>query len=210
MFKIKDICEKFSSLIAQELNLDEDRKSIINYGLFAFIQIIMCISLVVIFGVIFNVVIEALIVSFSISILRKSSGGIHASSPRKCAIIGTLYSVGMGLISKYLNPNFNIIIVAGFFIFIWSFYTINKLAPVDSIAKPIKSEEKRKKLKKNSILIVCFYLIIIIINFLYFYVMRNSIVLTYSLCIYMGLIWQVFSLTKYSCLLVGNLDKFFE
>ena len=44
--------------------------------------------------------------------------------------------------------------------------------------------------------ILSVYLIIVITNILYFYFMRNSIVLVYSLCIYMGLLWQVFSLTK--------------
>jgi accessory gene regulator B len=208
MFRIKNVCEKISNLIAQELNFDEDKKSVVNYGLFAFIQMIICIALVIIFGTIFNVVIEALIISFSISILRKSSGGVHASSPEKCAIIGTVSSVGMGVLSKYISVDFSTIIVVGVGIFIWSFYTINKLAPIDSIAKPIKNAEKRKKLKKNSLMILSIYLAVVIINFIYFYLMRNSIVLVYSLCIYMGLLWQVFSLTKYSYLLVRMLDKF--
>ena len=38
MFKIENICEKISNNIAQELNLDDDKKSVINYGIFAFIQ----------------------------------------------------------------------------------------------------------------------------------------------------------------------------
>lgn len=209
MFKIKNICEKISNNIAKELNFDDDKKSVINYGLFACIQMTICIALVIIFGILFNVVIEALIVTFSISILRKSSGGVHASSPEKCAIIGTISSVGMGALSKYINANFNTIIVVGCFIFMLSYYTIYKLAPADSIAKPIKSMEKRKGLKKNSIVILSIYLIIVIINLLYFYLMKNSNVLVYSLCIYMGLLWQVLSLTKFSYLLVESLDKFF-
>ena len=137
MFKIENICEKISCYIAQELNLDDDKKSVINYGIFAFIQMIICIALVIIFGFIFNVIIEALIISFTISILRKSSGGVHASSPERCAVIGTVSSVSMALISKYINVSF-------------SFFT-------------------------------------------------------YSLCIYMGLLWQIFSLTKSGYLILGKL-----
>jgi len=207
MFKIQNICGKISSKIARELNLDDDKKSVINYGIFAFIQMVICIALVVIFGFIFNVVSEALIISFTISLLRKSSGGIHASSPGRCAIIGTIVSVGMGLLSKYINVNFSGVVLMGVIIFIWSYYIIYKLAPVDSIAKPIKSIEKKKRLKKSSMMILSIYLIIVVINLLYFYFMKDYIVLVYSSCIYMGLFWQVFSLTKYSPLLMGKLDK---
>ena len=204
MFKIQNICEKISSNIAQELSLDDDKKSVINYGIFAFIQMMICIVLVIIFGTVFNVVIEALIISFTISILRKSSGGVHASCPGRCAIIGTIASVGMGLISKHINVSFSLVILIGSIIFIWSYYIVYKLAPVDSIAKPIKSIKKRNRLKKSSMVILSVYLIIVIINNLYFYFMKNSTVLVYSLCIYMGLLWQVFSLTKYGYLVMGK------
>ena len=210
MIKIEDICEKISNNIAQELNLDDDKKSVINYGIFAFIQIVICIGLVIVFGLIFNVVIESLIVSFTISILRKSSGGVHASSPGRCAIIGTITSVGMGLISKYINVSLGLVIFVGGVIFIWSYYIIYKLAPVDSIVKPIKSIEKRTRLKKSSVMILSVYLIIIIAESLYFYFMRNSSVLVYALCIYMGMLWQVFSLTKCGHLLIRKLDKLFK
>ncbi|MDD3242083.1 MAG: accessory gene regulator B family protein [Bacilli bacterium] len=210
MIKIEEICEKISNNIAQELNLDDDKRSVMNYGIFAFIQIVICIGLVIVFGLIFNVVIEAVIVSFTISILRKSSGGVHASSPGRCATIGTITSVGMGLISKYINVSLGLVIFVGGVIFIWSYYIIYKLAPVDSIAKPIKSIGKRIRLKKNSIVILSVYLIIVINEFLYFYFTKDSSALVYSLCIYMGILWQAFSLTKYGHLLIEKLDKLFK
>lgn len=209
MINIEKISEKISSNIAQELNFDNDKKSIINYGIFALIQIGICIALVIIFGFIFNVTFEALIISFTISILRKNSGGVHATSPGRCAIIGTFASVGMALILKYINFDFSLIIFVGSIVFIWSYYTIYKLAPVDSIAKPIKSLKKRKRLKKNSIMILSVYLIVVLIIILCYLVIKNYSLLTYILCIYMGLLWQVFSLTKCGHLVMGKLDKLF-
>ena len=44
----------------------------------------------------------------------------------------------MGLISKHINVSFSLVILIGSIIFIWSYYIVYKLAPVDSIAKPIK------------------------------------------------------------------------
>ncbi|ACD52150.1 accessory regulator AgrB [Clostridium botulinum] len=208
MLKIEYICEKISNYIAEELNFDDDKKSVINYGIFAFIQMGICIVLVAIFGVLFNVTIEALIVSFTISILRKSSGGMHASSPERCAIIGTVASVGMALIAKSINTNFSFVILFGIIVFVWSYYILYKLAPVDSIAKPIKNIEKRKRLRKSSIITLSVYLIIVIINILSYLAINNFLLLTYSLCIYMGLLWQIFSLTKSGHFILGKLNNF--
>lgn len=205
MFNIENICEKFSSYIAQELNLDDDKKSVINYGIFAFVQMGICILLVIMMGIIFNVTIEALIISFTISILRKSSGGVHAHSPERCAVIGTVASIGMGLMCKYVNISFSFAILIGSAIFIWSYYIVYKLAPVDSISKPIKNIEKRKRLKKSSFYILSIYLIVVLINMFYYLLTKKLSLLTYSLCIYTGLLWQVFSLTKCGHLVMGKL-----
>lgn len=209
MLKLENLCNKISNYISQELNLDNNRKAIINYGIFAFMQMIICILLVMIFGAIFNVFFEAIIVSFTVSILRKSSGGVHASSPKACAVIGTISSILMAKISQNIQVDFKRLIIWGIIIFIWAYYFIYKLAPVDSIAKPIKNLEKRKRLKKNSIIILSTYLIIIIINFTYLYFIKNESSLIYISCIYMGILWQVFSLTKSGHLLLGKLDKLF-
>ncbi|MBN1064548.1 accessory gene regulator ArgB-like protein [Clostridium botulinum] len=206
MFKVEGICKKISDYIAEELNFDDDKKSVINYGIFAFVQMVICIALVIIFGVIFNVTIEALIISFTVSILRKSSGGVHASSPERCAVIGTVTSVGMALMAKNINYSFGFVSLFGIIVFVWSYYILYKLAPVDSIVKPIKNIKKRRRLRKSSIITLSVYLIIVIINILSYLSINNFVLLTYSLCIYMGLLWQVFSLTKSGHLILGKLN----
>ena len=152
MVKIEKICENISDYISRELNFNEDKKSVINYGIFAFIHMMICILLVMIVGFIFNVMVEALIISFTTSILRKSSGGVHANSPEKCAVIGTISSVGLALIVKNCNLNYIMNIFIGSIIFMFSYYIIYKLAPVDSVSKPIKNIKKIRKLKRASII----------------------------------------------------------
>lgn len=210
MSKIEKLSNNISANIAKELNLDIEKKEIINYGLFAVIQILFSIVLTMIFGLIFNVFLESLIVAFTISILRKSSGGAHASTPGRCAILGTIVSVGFGLVAKLIEKNAVIISLIGIIIFFWSFYIVYKLAPVDSAAKPIKNQERRKKLKRSSMMILSVYLVIAIANILYHYYSVNVSVLTYTLCIYMGLVWQIFSLTKSGHLILGKIDAFFK
>ncbi len=205
MVNIESVCTKISDYIAKELNFDDDKKSVINYGIFAFIQMGICVALIIVFGLIFNVTIEALIVSFTISLLRKSSGGVHSRSPERCAIIGTVSSIVMALICKYMNVTLSAVMLIEGVVFIWSYYIVNKLAPVDSVAKPIKSIERRKKLKKVSINILNMYLIIIISSILCYMYLENLRLLTYSLCICVGVLWQAFSLTKSGHLILGKL-----
>ncbi|APH17560.1 accessory gene regulator ArgB-like protein [Clostridium botulinum] len=211
MINTETISNNIAKKIASELNLDNDKKEVIAYGTFALFQTIFSIFLIIIFGYLLNVQIEALMISFTISILRKSSGGVHATSPNNCAIIGTIICVGFAIIVVFLTSsliNLNILLFLGVIIFVWSYYIIYKLAPVDSKAKPIQKSKRVKKLKKSSIITLSVYLVIILINFILYYKMMNKKYIIYSLCVYSGIVWQTFTLTRYGHLVVKKLDDF--
>ncbi|ACQ53189.1 accessory gene regulator B family protein [Clostridium botulinum] len=211
MINTETISNNIAKKIASELNLDNDKKEVIAYGTFALFQTIFSIFLIIIFGYLFNVQIEALMISFTISILRKPSGGVHATSPNNCAIIGTIICVGFAIIVVFLTSsliNLNILLFLGVIIFVWSYYIIYKLAPVDSKAKPIEKSKKVKKLKKSSIITLSAYSVIILINFVLYYKMMNKKYIIYSLCVYSGIVWQTFTLTQYGHLVVNKLDDF--
>lgn len=209
MLKIENVCRRLSDYIAEELKLDGDKKAVINYGIFAFTQIMLCILLVIIFGFIFNAMIEALIISFASSILRKSSGGAHSSSAEKCAAIGTVTTIIMAVIAKKINLPVSLNLAAGLVIYMYSYYKIYKLAPVDSIAKPIKNVMRRKKLRTISIITISVYLMITIVNILLYLLTEKDLFLRYCICIYMGMLWQIFSLTKAGHLILGKIDNLF-
>lgn len=209
MFSLEMISKKTSETLSSELKLDDDKREIIAYGIFAILQMIYNLLLVIIFGMIFNVVIEALIVSFTISILRKSSGGIHASSPNICALIGTMVSILVGLFSKIeINKSIYLLIVG--IVFVWSFYIIYKLAPVDSPAKPIKKVQKIARLKKMSIVTLCIYLVIVSTLIIIFFNTNYNNVISYSSCILGGVIWQVLSITRIAHRMSRTIDAFFN
>ncbi|WP_411168826.1 accessory gene regulator ArgB-like protein [Clostridium sp. MB05] len=203
------ICKNISNNLKNQLNLDEDKTSIIEYGLFAFFHMSISILLVAIIGTIFNVMIEALIISFVVAILRKFSGGAHASTAFNCAVVGVLVSVIPAYITKNISFNNNYIIFIGIILYVISLIIIYKLAPVDSPNKPIRKEEKIKSLKKGSIIILSTYMIIVAFNVIVYYIGKNEIFLLYSACIYIGLLWQVFTLTKYGHILVNIIDSVF-
>ena len=210
MLRMKRIADNIAIKISTELKLDSDKEEVISYGTFALIQILFSIILVIIFGFLFNVTLEAIIISFTISILRKYSGGVHASTPGMCIFLGTIVTVGQAILFSYLGMIFNIemVLVTGVFTFICAYYAICKLAPVDSLAKPIKKEEKRRRMKKSSTLVLSAYLIIVLCAIILFAIQGERKVLAYSLCIYGGILWQVFTLTKIGNFVITKVDIF--
>lgn len=206
MIDIGELSSKIATKIVMETDGDEERKSVIEYGIFAMIQTGIAIICTVIFGLLFNILVESLIVSFSISILRKCSGGVHATSPTRCTVIGTLICILISKLVIIINIDSMYSMILGVIAFIISYYTVYKLAPVDSKNKPIKKLERRKKLKRKSINIINIYLIISVVFIIiyHFYNIHNMII--YFECLYLGMLWQVISLTKIGHLAVNKLD----
>lgn len=206
MIDIGELSSKIATKIVAETGGNEERKSIIEYGIFAILQMGVALIFTIIFGILFNVLVEALIVSFSISILRKCSGGVHATSPTRCTVIGTIICILIPKLVISIDMNIIYSIILGTIVFIISYYTVYKLAPVDSKNKPIKKLERRKKLKRKSINIINIYLIIeiVFITIYHFYNIHNMII--YFECLYLGMLWQVISLTKIGHLAVNKFD----
>ncbi|MCG8400661.1 MAG: accessory gene regulator B family protein, partial [Firmicutes bacterium] len=123
-----------ASKIGRILKMDKEREEIIAYGAFGLIQTLWSLVLTVVFGLIFNVLAEVLIVSLTAVVLRKFSGGAHATSPNRCAVLGIVVSGGFALIIKSTAANLNIafILVYAFAVFTFAYFTTSRYSPVDS------------------------------------------------------------------------------
>lgn len=207
MLSIEDLSKNITKELEEQLNLNDEKASVVQYGLYAFFHMGLSILLVAIIGAIFNVMIESLIISFVISIFRKSSGGAHASTSLNCAIIGALISVIPAYIISKISINANYILLIGIVSFVISTIVTYRLAPVDSPNKPIKKKEKIKRLKRGSIIILLIYILLVILNITFYNFNKNEIFLSYSLCIYIGVIWQVFTLTKLGHNIINIIDS---
>lgn len=200
-----------ANYLAKELQFDQDKKEVIAYGMFILIHTLISIGLVVIGGLVFGVLVESLIVSFTIAILRKASGGAHASRPGICAFVGMVIAVGFAKIIVVLKiTSVTASIGVGLVVVVIGYYLINKLAPVDSSAKPIRKDSKRQSLKRKSIAILGVYCIIAIINIIGYQLSKNTNLLSYTSCIYAGTMWQVFTLTQKGHVTVKAIDNFFK
>lgn len=192
------ISNNIASSIAKALGMDKDRKEVIAYGAYILLDTVLALVMVMLFGAIFNVFYQALVVSFAAALFRKTSGGAHATTPFRCASIGTIVAVGFALIIEYLKPWFNnpIIIIYLIITFVISYLIVLKLAPKDSPNKPIVKIAKIKELKAKSFRTLYIYVIICLVILAFGYYTRATNLLPYIALICTGYLWQAFTLTS--------------
>ena len=190
------------------LNVDEDKEQIIIYGAISLLQTIFAILWVIIASLFLGVLYEALVFSITASILRKYSGGVHASSPSRCIIIGTATAVMAGISIDKIFFKFNMITVILVFITImgFAFIIVAKNAPVDSIKKPITNIEMKKQFKKKSIIALFVFLFAIAILFLLSVRSSGVYYIRAIESIGLGVLWQSITLTKNGISLVNKID----
>ena len=208
MFKIELLANSVSDKISTELKLDNERREVIAYGAFALLQTILSIMLVLLFGWIFKVTLQALIISFVVSILRKYSGGVHATTSDACTIIGTAVFVGLAKVLSFSESWLSLELLFGILgiLFCWCYYIAFKLAPVESPAKKISSQ-KKKRMKKGSIITLSVYVLLTVSTIILYYSLEYKRLLVYCLCICIGSVWQMFTLTKAGHLSLIKIDK---
>lgn len=206
---MEKLARKLASNISSSLGYDDEKEAVIAYGLIAIIQIFITVLLVLLFGILVGALAEALIVCFSVSILRKYSGGAHAGTIELCTGFSLLYCTTAAVISKWLlagiyNPipmAIAIIIIFGI-----SFLVVNKFAPVDSPNKPIRTEKKKKRMRKGSFVILSVYLIISIAFFVLSF--KYEVFKSYGISLLFGISWQIFTLTYLGSLFIGKMNDF--
>ena len=207
---METLARKLANKIAFSLGCDKEKEAVVAYGLFAIIQITITILLVLILGILVGACIEALIICFSASILRKYSGGAHAETANLCTCISVLYCTLTAIISKKLLLTLYSpapMIMAIVIIFSLSYLIIYKYAPVDSPNKPIKTEKKKNRLRKGSFFTLFAYISLSVVLFILSY--KYEIPRSYGISLLFGVSWQVFTLTPYGSFLFKKINHFF-
>lgn len=208
---IENISKAVAEKVSNELNYDNERKEVIQYGTYALIQTLISIISVLILGLIFNIALEALIFLFTASILRKYSGGAHSESSNVCTLLGIIISTCVGFLIKssfFVNMDFEFIIFAGIVVFVFAYFIIFKYAPVDTPNKPIKTEKKKKRMKKGSLKILTIYLFIVLLNTILYYNSDVVFAKQVILSILFGIAWQCMTLTALGNILLKTIDSF--
>lgn len=202
------LARKIADRLSDELNFEGEKREVIAYGMIAIVQTFFTLFFVLLIGLLAGVPVEALIVSFSVSLLRKYTGGAHINTIEICTIVGIVYSVTVATISRYLLApilsfyTMLIVIVLAYTVF---FYAVYKLAPVDSPNKPIKSEKKIKRMRKGSFITLTVYLMISVLFIILGF--NSHLFYNYNMSLLFGITWQIFTLTKLSAHFFYILDQ---
>lgn len=202
---MEKIINNLSGQLQRELELTEDNREIVAYGIYIFLSTVIGLISIVIVGWLLGVLKLALAVVLTASGLRILSGGAHSACLRNCTLLGVIVSPGIALSARsiygYFIPQLMYaLVVAVGLLTLWS---ILAYAPADNANKPINNEMIKGRLRRLSLLylIIWFVVIITIISGV-FPTLRNDLVLASTL----GLLWQAFSLTPSGYKLVAMID----
>lgn len=204
---MEKITRKLAHEVSLSLGYDAEKEAVVTYGLIIFIQIAITTLLVLVFGILIGVPFEAMIVCFSVSILRKFSGGAHAGTAEFCTCFTVVYCSLTAFMSKLLSGIYSQILmgIAILAVFALSFNIIYKLAPVDSPKKPIRTEQKKKKMKNGSLIVLTVYLLI---SAAFFFLSNNiEVFKSYGISLLFGVSWQCFTLTSFGAQFIQRMNQ---
>jgi len=198
---------KLARKICEALDYDNEKEQIVAYGLIALFQITATVLGTLAFGFVVGTPVEALIICFSVSILRKYSGGAHAGTILLCTIIAIVYSTAFSVVSsRLLAPvaDRSALVLAVAVAFFAAFYIVYKKAPVDTPQKPIKTTQKKKRMRKCSFLVLTVYLFVSLL--LCLFGENSNTIRGCCISLLFGVAWQVFTLTKLGVFILGKTD----
>lgn len=208
---IEKIALNLSTRLGNKLDKGEEEKAILNYGLFIIMHTFIGIIITLLVGLITGMLIEILLITITSALFKRYTGGVHASTPEICLIIGVILSLILSILCRFIviNIDINKIVFAGMIIIAFSYYMIYYNCPVSSKNKPLKNEKTRKKLKKKAFILLNIYTILLIILYIIYYILKISIVKSIITSFILGIFFQMSSLTNIGSKTINLLDKVF-
>lgn len=208
---IEKISLNLSTRLGNKLDKGEEEKAILNYGLFIIMHTFIGIIITLLVGLITGMLIEILLITITSALFKRYTGGVHASTPEICLIIGVILSLILSILCRFIviNIDINKIVFAGMIIIAFSYYMIYYNCPVSSKNKPLKNEKTRKKLKKKAFILLNIYTILLIMLYIIYYILKISIVKSIITSFILGIFFQMSSLTNIGSKTINLLDKVF-
>ena len=208
---IEKIALNLSTRLGNKLDKGEEEKAILNYGLFIIMHTFIGIIITLLVGLITGMLIEILLITITSALFKRYTGGVHASTPEICLIIGVILSLILSILCRFIviNIDINKIVFAGMIIIAFSYYMIYYNCPVSSKNKPLKNEKTRKKLKKKAFILLNIYTILLIMLYIIYYILKIIIVKSIITSFILGIFFQMSSLTNIGSKTINLLDKVF-
>ena len=170
------LSSKISSKFVEHKIITEDMVDIYKYGVEITISSIIGFILILIIGLIFKSLMQALIFYIIFIILRSFTGGYHASSYLKCNLIFSIVASLVIFFSKaatevrFSTGIINILFLPALSVFIW-------LAPIEN---PNKLIEKKRRIyfKTGSVLAAVILYILSLILYINNHTFESAIIVT--------------------------------
>lgn len=207
MIIIEVLASKIADGIASQLSLDQEKRSVIAYGLIGLLQITTLMLIIIIIGIVSKTLYESLIIFLSVGFMRKSTGGAHSKTMGGCNTVSVLSIALLALTSRYLfnSPidRFSNLVIT-IVVFIIGYIIFYRRVPIDSPNKPIVTEVKIRRLRKESFIKLFMFFVITVCSILLvdtherFYSIASSI--------RVAIIWQTMTLTEKGISLLSNMD----
>lgn len=208
---IERISLNLSDKLGTRLNKTSEEKAVLNYGLFVMLHTGIGVVITFLVGLITGMVLEMMIISVTTAWLKRYTGGVHASTPERCAIIGVLLSFILSITSKNLKNKLNIeeLTLLTIITLSFSYYIVYKKCPVPSKNKPMKKESTRKKLKRKAFKLINIYLLIILLLSIVYFIFSIQSVKIIWISVLLGIGLQMVVVTNIGSKFICMLDTIF-
>lgn len=184
--------KKLISSLEKEFDLSKDKIEVITFGYRLFAYSVIGYMLIVVLSLALETLKPTLIAALTASSFRVFSGGVHASSQKKCVIIGAIIFNLLGLITTFFSGYISWVLLKwiAIIVFLVTLITFILYAPADTPGKPITTKVKVNKLKKLSIGLLITW------SILMYFAFKGAINIDaqYILASTLGLAWQGVSL----------------
>lgn len=206
---IEQISLNIANIIGTKLNKTREEVAVLNYGLFVILHTTITMLAMLIVGILTNSVKEIIIICLSSALLKKYSGGVHASSPIRCLIVGVsmclIFTLTCNVFVEKLRPTtFLLVLVIGIVI---SYIVLYRRSPIGSKQKPLKKESKRKLLRKKSFLVMNMYSLAIVVLYSIYNINGSYYIKSICLSILLGALIQIFALSEIGERIITGIDK---
>lgn len=190
-----------------QLSLDQEKRSVIAYGLIGLLQVTTLFIIIAIIGILSDSFYESMFIFLGVGFMRKSTGGAHSKTMMGCNTVSILSIALLAIASRYLlSTPIGSYVNSGItmMVFLLGFVIFYLRVPVDSPNKPIVTIEKIKRLRKESFSKLFLFFILTVVSIQLadtherFYSIASSI--------RVAMIWQAITLTVTGTYLLSKLD----
>ncbi|MGL5347317.1 MAG: accessory gene regulator ArgB-like protein [Peptostreptococcaceae bacterium] len=209
MSGIEKISKSLSSKLGERLNKSNEEIAVLNYGLFIIMHTTISIIATIIIGILTKTTLEIVIIAFTGALFKRYSGGIHASTPSNCTIIGVLLALILSILCKYIVDISNLkeVILLVTILSILSYIILYKKCPVPSKNKPFKSEKLRIKIRKRAFGLINICLVTVAVMILIYAKTDILVIKTVIVSMVLGMSLQMFAIVNMGTEVIKMLDK---